>query len=216
MNIALPENFEITKVGIENLSSLPDDVIVNGLGTLGEFSSVADWLAGDLICELKRRRKDTAGSTTELSNQLEFNFVNHVTATDVAGKIPFSHREMSLSFPHHREIALECDSLEEIDIWLNKAAQNEWSLTKLRKELRNRQVDESKTGKVSSPLEWLESFATSASKICQREISTLQQSEKEALKQTLEPLVEMYKALKASDQGASGEAPPVQESYQNG
>ena len=193
MGELIPLNIEVTAIGVPKAEKLSDDLICDGLNAIHRFESQKDWVKADLMRVYQDRHPDAIKQLE--SRQLEFDFAGDHSALQVATNIPLDHRQISLSFAHHREIAMECGSLAEIDIWLKKAVENEWSLPHLRKQLRSREVDTSKTGKNTGNLEWIAPFATSARQLARCDVDTLSTEERKTLSRTLEPLSELYHKL---------------------
>ena len=197
MGEILPREVDVTPVGVLNINELSDDVIRDSLRAVGEFESRKDWIKGDLLREYETRHPEAFKQLD--SDQMEFEFAASFAVLEVSKSIPINHRELSLSFAHHREIAIECESISEIDDWLKKARDNEWSLTELRRNLRKRKLDPSKSGRTEGSLEWLAGFETAAKGLCRRDVSQLQPSERELVKQTLAPVVRLYEQLDAEE-----------------
>ncbi|MDF1815622.1 MAG: hypothetical protein P1V20_25715 [Verrucomicrobiales bacterium] len=194
MNGLLSKHIEVTRLGVANTADLSNTQIKDALKQITEFESAADWLAGDLLAELATRNPRLVNTSGD--EQLEFDFMRHLPAYEVAKTIPLDHRQISLSFAHHREIASECATLAEMDSWLAKAAEAGWSLTELRKRLRKRNVDSGKAGKVTGKMAWLEPIAQFVSKCCRKPVSEYTEPEKAALINTLQPLVDYCEKLR--------------------
>ena len=196
MNQLLPQTFQLSQVGITNTKDLTDEQLKDGLRVIGEYKDVSQWVEQDLVCELVSRHPEIVEKARRINRQMEFDFMKRLPSFQVAKAIPLDHRQLSLSFEHHREIASECESLEEIDAWLARAAKEGWTLAELRKCLRKRDVDDSKTGKVVSKLSWLEPLTTTTAKICRKQPKEYSDEERGVLRKTLKPLVEFYEKLK--------------------
>ena len=193
MKSLLSKNIEVNPRGIANVTTLTDSQIKNGLKQIADFESAVDWWSGDLLAELSRRNPEAI--EPDNVQQMEFEFVQYLSACEVARKIPIDHRDLNLSFAHHREIAKECDSLQEIDQWLKRATKENWSLPQLRKQLRSRHIDTSKAGKITGNFSWLTPLINAAARIINKPLKSFSGAEKKALQEALSPLVDLYSKL---------------------
>jgi len=133
-NIAAPgASFRRNALVIEAAAT---DAQIRRLGFLiADVADGTDWWRSDYLAEIKARYG--ADKAAKASQSLGIEQASFEFFSNIAAMFPLALRIDGLTFAHHSEAMLGCkDDPESALSWLQQAKTNEWTVSQLRRELR--------------------------------------------------------------------------------
>lgn len=131
--------FELTPVGVQIAEGTSEDEWLDLGGALFKLGSAIQWLLGDWLAFGEREYNKTYQQFAEWTGYEVKTLYQYGW---VANSVDFSVRTEKLSFTHHQLVAslrLEDDTIdvERQLYWLKKAEVGKWTISQLRKEMRD-------------------------------------------------------------------------------
>ena len=103
---------------------------------LAILDRATQWAIGDWLNYGELKYSDTYNQVADATGYKPSTLMN---LKFVAGRFPVSRRRENLSFAHHAEVA-GLDAMEQ-DLWLDSAAKEQWTVKRLRAEVRPDDLD---------------------------------------------------------------------------
>jgi len=122
---------EITPNSLTVTEELTKEEFIGGYNALERIEGANCWWKGDLAKEHNKHKKDY-GDIKELAKENGWNYDSLRVYKSIAEKYEVLNRFNTLGFLHHAVVAPRPDRLE----WLERAAENNWSVKELVNEVR--------------------------------------------------------------------------------